>query len=292
MKFLFLTLLISGPWLNAQQAWTQEKGEAYFQFGSSVLSYSSLHNYTSDPIDIPRPISELILSSYVEYGLTDKLTASVTIPYHIVSSGDIASEWNSFSPKKGDLAALGNIKFDLTYKMYQKNDIALSSKIGLSAPSGKIEQSTGLRTGYNAYAVCPSLLAGIGTSKYFASAEAGMNLMSNRYFNRFVINAQIGKHFLKDQKLLLILGLSTSSALGNSSPDDILTLDGNARLTGLYVNEQSHFAANLKLAYILAQDWTIWSSIAGGVAKNIGRNAVYSLSLSYKLKKKATVNQQ
>ncbi len=49
------------------------------------------------------------------------------------------------------------------------------------------------------------------------------------------------------------------------------------------MNEESYYAINLKLGYYLTKEWTIWPSIAGGMAKNIGQNVLYSLSIGYKL---------
>ncbi|MEE9430960.1 MAG: hypothetical protein V3V16_07975 [Melioribacteraceae bacterium] len=283
-SILFVIILSFGFNLNAQQAWTQKKGEGYFQIGSSFLSYSELHNLTSDAIELPRPITELIISSYLEYGISDNLTASFILPFHIVSSGNLVSDWSSFSPEQGDLSALGNMNLGLTYKVSQINNIVVSSKLAIGINSSKYEQSTGLRTGYDAYTISSSILAGLGTSTYFASAETGINFLTDGYLHRFIFNAQIGKHFLQSKKLLFIFSVLTSTALGSSSADDILKLDGNSRFTGLYVNEESYYAINLKLGYNLTKDWTIWSSIAGGMAKNIGRNALYSLSIGYNLK--------
>ena len=282
--------MFCGFGLDAQQAWTQKKGEGYFHLGGSLLNYASLHDYNFSVTQIPRPITEFIVSSYMEYGLSDKLTAALTIPYHMVSSGDTAADWTGFSPEKGDLAALGNANVGLTYKLYQKSGLVVSSKLGLALKSAKLQQSTGLRTGYDAFGISPFILAGIGKSKYYASVETGMNFLSNGYLQRFVLNAQLGRYLSKSKRTLFVLGLSTSTALGRPSPADVLRIDGNARYTGLYVNEQSYYAVNLKLGYNLSKNWTIWSSVAGGMAKNIGRDALYSLSLGYKLKKKTMAN--
>lgn len=284
--FLLLIILSCGHSLHAQQAWTQKKGEAYFQVGGSLLNYSALHYYTSSAIEIPRPITELTLSAYAEYGILDNLTAAVNVPYHLISSGELATDWNGFAPEKGELAALGNVNLGFTYKMYDKKRVVVSSKLGFGINSSTAQQSTGLRTGYDAYTVAPSVLAGIGTSKFFASAEAGMNFMTNGYLHRFVFNAQIGKHFLKSKRMLFVVAVSTITAVGKSSEDDNLNLDGNARFTGLYMNNQSFYAVNFKLGYELTRHWTIWTALAGGMANNIGRGAVFSLTIAYQLKKK------
>ena len=72
-NILFISIMFFGISLSAQQAWTQKKSEGYFQIGSSFLSYSELYNLTSDAIELPRPITELIISSYLEYGISGKI---------------------------------------------------------------------------------------------------------------------------------------------------------------------------------------------------------------------------
>ena len=205
------------------------------------------------------------------------------LPYHIVSSDDLANNWSGFAPEKGNLSALGNINFSMTYKIYQKKNLVVSSKLAVSTNTAKLETSTGLRTGLDANSFTPFILAGIGTDRFFASAETGVSFLTNAYLPRFIFNAQWGKHLLENKKLLFILGLSSSTALGKPSAEDLLKLDGNALFTGLYVNEQSYYALNLKFGYAFFQNGIIWISAAGGAAKNIGQNVVYNLSFGYNL---------
>jgi len=115
-----------------------------------------------------------------------------------------------------------------------------------------------------------------------------MNFMTNGYLHRFVFNAQIGKHFLKSKRMMFIVAVSTITAVGNTSADDNLELDGNARFTGLYMNDQSFYAVNLKLGYALTSKWTTWVALAGGMANNVGQSGVYSVSIAYQLKNKAS----
>lgn len=283
-KIIFLSLLLYGLNLEAQQVWTQQKGEGYFQIGSSLLSYSAIHIGDFKSANIPRPITEIILSSYGEYGLSDDFMLTLMVPYHFVSSGDLAADWNGLAPKKGDLAALGNINLGATYKIYQKNGVVVSSKLAIGLKSAKQEPLTGLNTGFDAFNITPLILAGIGTSRIFASAETGIHLLGNGYLPRFIFNAQIGKRLLMNKQLLGILGFSSSTTLGSPSEDDIKQLDENAILTGLYVNKQSYYALNLKLGYDLTEKGTIWLSAAGGAAENIGRNVAYSISFGYRFR--------
>jgi hypothetical protein len=291
MKILIILIsLFATTLVNAQQAWTQKKGEAYIQIGGSMLSYSTIFNDKYKTGEIPRPITEFVVSTYAEYGFNNQLTGTLIIPYHNLSSGDLNKDWIGFAPEKGKLNTLGNINIALTYKFFDRKGIVLSSKLGMSTNTIKVDDLTGLRSGYDAFGLSPILLCGIGTKKYFASFESGVNLLSHGYLHRYLLNAQIGTHLLKNKKLLFIFGMSTSTSIGNSTSEDNSKLDKNASLTGLYLNEQSYYTGNIKLGFKLIPNLSIWFSTSSGIAKNIGQKMVPSISVGYNMKKKNSEN--
>lgn len=284
MKFLFaLILILNGFTAYSQQAWTQKKGEGYFQIGTSFFNYETTYNNNYETGPIPRPISETIFLAYGEIGVFDRLMATVAIPIHFTSSSDLASDWIGFSPEKGKLNGLGNIYGALTYSILDKNGFVLSAKTGVSLNTSVTNESTGLRTGFNTYGITPTLLAGIGTSHFFASMETGITYSGKDYLNRYIFNVQIGKEFTKSKKILGIIGIVSNSTIGKATIGS--TLDGNAKFTSLYLNEQAYFAINLKMGYKFSKNWATWLSVSGGTAKNTGQNLVYSFSIGYNLVK-------
>ncbi len=52
------------------------------------------------------------------------------------------------------------------------------------------------------------------------------------------------------------------------------------------VEEQSYVALTLKLGYDFTEQWSIWTSIAGGEATNVGAGISSTLSIAYKFVKK------
>lgn len=295
MKKHILTLLIILGSLNsnAQQAWTHAQGEGYFQIGFSYLEFSSKFGDDFNEETIPRPITEFILQSYGEYGITDKLTTTIVVPYHLISSDDLNASWIELQGNpplppptaKGDLNALGNINAALTYNFYKKDNIVVSAKTALGFNTSDQKNATGLSSGFNANSITPTLLAGIGTNKFFASAETGVKFLSDDYLSKFIFNAQIGKEFLKSKNLLLILGFNTYYSLGTASDIENLALDKNATFTGLYLNDQSYTTVNLKLGYKLGDNFVTWLSVGGGPAKNVGFGSVTNFAIAYNLKK-------
>ncbi len=282
--FITILMLFSIYQLAAQQAWTQKQQEAYIQLGTSFFNYSTTYDDGFNAADIPRPISETIISLYAEYGITNTLTVTATLPVHFISSGNLDESWMGFSPEKGNISNLGNPSIALTYNFYKKNNLVLSSKLTSTLNTSKYDAATGLRTGFDASIFSPTILIGIGTNTFFASAETGFSFLTNNYANRYIFNAQIGKDFTPNKKITGILAISSSVALGNPSDTENIIIDENAIYTALYQNEQTYYAATLKAGYKITTNLSVWLSAAGGIAKNLGRAGVYSISFGYNLR--------
>ena len=284
---LIVILLVFGSSFStiAQQAWTQKKGEGYFQIGSSYLSYAYLHLGNLNISKLPRPVTEVIISSYNEFGITNKLTGIVNVPLHFVATGDFdTTTFSNLEFDKGNLNAFGNINTSLLYNLYAKNGNVLSTRLTASFNTSSRQENTGLSTGYDAFILEGSLLAGRGTSRYFTSGEISTVISPYNFLSRIQINAQIGKRFLKSEKLILIFSLATNTYLNDIAESNTLPAIQAKDYTGLYNVKQAYYAINLKAGYEFSQSWSMWGSMAGGEATNIGAGINYSLAIGYKLK--------
>ncbi len=275
-------VLFSTIQIYAQQAWTQPQGEGYFQIGSSHFTYSSLFDDSAKELLIPRPITESVFSFYGEYGITDRWMATVNIPFHKVSSGKLTPEWKGISTTQGKLFNLGTISSAMTYRIVQKQGITISGKITSEYNSAKQDTVTGLRTGIDAVGFTPTVLFGIGKEKYFMSAETGVGIYNND-LSRYLLNAQIGKKILESKKMMIILALNINTPIGEKSDIVREIKNGNAKWTGLYLDQRAYYALNIKLGYDISPVWSMWLSIGSGPGKNIGRAPVFSFSLGHKL---------
>jgi hypothetical protein len=265
--------------MEAQQAWTKEKGKFYAQFGGSALSYSQLLNGKAKPSEwtpLNANFSDITLQAYGEYGITDRLTVSAQLPFKVVSSSKIVQP---STLTEGKLAGFSNIETALTLNLYNKEGITVSGKVNVSLPTAKFETLTGLRTGFDAISTEPSLLIGFGHAKFFASGQFGYTLRSNGYANRVHAAAQIGKFFGSQKKWLGILGFELQKTGTNGT-----YVDGTSTQTGLYLSNQSYLSPTLKLGYKTTDKITIWLSAGSGIApitKNIAASLGPSLSVSY-----------
>jgi hypothetical protein len=270
---LFLSIFTQ---IQAQQAWTRAKGSYYTQLGISYLKANKLLNGLENSTPLNRDVTDITTQFYGEYGLTNRLTLSTQIPLKLLSV-------NNTSPllivKDGSLTALSNIQAALTANFLNKNGYVLSGKTNISLPTAKFHAETGLRSGFDAFSFTPSLMVGFGHAKFFTSAEIGYVLRNNKYSDRILAAAQIGKFLGKKKKLLAILNMDLMKSRENGTYDDYTSSN-----TGLYLDEQSYLSPGLKFGYKATTKTMIWLSVGGGVGgvtRNIAASPGLSFSVSY-----------
>jgi hypothetical protein len=276
LLFLFLLFALIFTKINAQQAWTRAKGTYYAQIGASYLKANKLLNGLDNSIPLNRDITDMTIQGYGEYGLTNRLTFSAQIPLKLLSVSNTTNQPNVVD---GSLITFSNIQAALTANFYNKNGYVIAGKTNIGLPTAKYQATTGLRSGFDATSVTPSLLAGFGHAKFFTSAEIGYVFRTNNYSNRYMAAWQIGKFFGKNKKILGILNLDLMKSDENGTYND-----GFSTTTGLYLDEQSYLSPGLKIGYKATQKVMLWLSVGGGVGgvtRNIAASPGLSFSVSY-----------
>jgi hypothetical protein len=256
--------------VEAQQAWTKEKGKYYTQIGTTLSRYDNIIDKEFIPLN--RTITDLALSFYGEYGLFKGLTLSTQVPfkYTRVTDGNLSNVEN------GSKFGLSNVDFILTGSIFNKEGVVVSGKTRFGLPTASFDSKTGIRTGFDATSVEPALLVGVGAAKFFTSAEYGIEIRNNNYPNRQHFGFQLGT-FLFNRKMLAIAVVEGYLPLEESRYDD-----GNGRFTALYLSTQSWVSPTIKLGYYVTPKNIIWFSVGGGLAgtKDIGASPGITLSFS------------
>jgi hypothetical protein len=275
---VFITLLTLTN-STAQQAWTKEKGKFYAQVGGSFLTYNQLLNgetSTKSWTKLNADFTDMTVQAYGEYGITNRIMLSAQLPFRLLSSKNVVQP---ATISEGSLTALGNVHAAVTANFYNKDGIVLSGKANVGLPTSKFDTKTGLRSGFDATSIEPSLLFGYGHAKFFASGEAGYVIRNNNYSNRVHVAGQIGKFFGKSKKLMASLNVELMKSGSDGTYDD-----GTSAKTGLYLDEQSYLSPTVKLGYKANPKVTLWLSAGGGLApitKNIAASPGLSFSVSY-----------
>jgi len=109
-KLAKLVILIITLQAYSQSPWTQKKGNFYTQ-----LSFTSISGYNTlfgDPdYNTEREISDRTLQFFTEYGLSDKTSLLVNIPFKMMETGELTSPSIAAIPLTSSAteSALGNI---------------------------------------------------------------------------------------------------------------------------------------------------------------------------------------
>lgn len=227
--------------MNSQSPWTQKKGEAYTQ-----LSFTTISNYDAIFSDSSQNLfgtySDNTLQVFGEYGLSNKTSLLVNLPFKLISvsdfkdpridcSGDCGRDYNNNT--------FGNISLGLKHNFYKKSWV-ISGQLTVEANTSSYDMNSGIRSGYDAWSFTPLVLAGRGFGKVYVQGFLGADIRTNNYSSNFKIGGEIGKKISK--KIWLIGFLDISKSLENGS----ISLPFQQNLTGLYVNDQEYGSFGFK----------------------------------------------
>ncbi len=240
---LLLILLIIGQNIYAQSPWTQKKGSSYYQASLNLInSYDRLHLNGADSWNLSREVSDMTASVYGEYGLNDKITIIAELPYKFLSTGNTLLPNSSIitpSNQEGSLNTLGNIKLGVKNQFINKG-VVFSGQLTLELPTAKYDEKTGLRSGYDATSIIPSVSIGKGLDKHYGYLSIGTGIKSNGYSEDLRISGELGTKILDRLWIVGVLDLLKSFENGDYI-SEIRNLE-----TGLYVDRQEYTALGLK----------------------------------------------
>ena len=261
----------------SQSPWTQKKGKAYTQ-----LSFTSIANYNTlfgDPdYNTEREITDRTLQFFGEYGLTDKTSLLVNIPFKMIETGDLTSPSITAVPLTSSATenTLGNIEIGLKHNFYNKKWV-LSGQFSIEANTSSYDDSSGIRTGYDAWSFSPLFLAGRGFGKTYIQGFVGANIRTNDYSSNFRIGGEVGRKLGKRIWLIGFVDVSKSLENGN------ILLPAENRLTGLYVNDQEFGAFGLKAIGEFSNNFGLTAGYGGAFfGNNVAKQAALTFGLYHK----------
>lgn len=276
MKRISICLvLLIGITAWSQGPWTKEKGNFYTQ-----LSFSSIYNYNTlfgDPdYTINGEITDNTFQFYGEYGITDKTTLVVNIPYKIISlnnyenpaidcGGDCSEDFNTH--------AFGNTEIGLKHNFYNK-DWLISGQFSVEANTSTYNAVSGIRTGYNAFTFTPMVMAGKGFGKIYFQTYAGIKIRTNEYSSNVKIGGEYGYKVLKNIWLIGFIDIEKSLENGT------IELPTENINTGLYVNNQEYGVFGIKAIGELSKSFGITAGLPFAFfGNNVAKQAAPTLGV-------------
>ena len=229
--------------------WPRKQGSTFLQLGFSTIGYNKVYGDDSRKYSIGSDVRDNVVQLFLDYGVTDRLTASAMIPMKFLSVSGNTSGAASFS-KSG----ISDVDLSMRYNWFRGNGFAISNEILLGFPSGKSSDASGLLLGDGEFNVLLKLLAGrsFHPLPLYVSADIGYNIRSegnsdivaNRGHSDDVLyNLEAGYGFL-ESRLFLILLLS-----GKESTSSVPSQSSSAGVFGLQTNNQEYTAWIGKVLY-------------------------------------------
>lgn len=253
--FLLLTsvqLYAGGPWANG-------KGHGYAQMGISLNYYNSIF-YNGGKMLLNRAVHDNTYQVYGEYGITNKLSVVGVVPFKFLRSSEppIGNPTNLLA--SGSLNAFGNISVAGKYTFYDKN-VHIAFQLLIESNTHSLKNEIGLRTGYNAWAAVPSILAGASSNKFYGFFNAGYAFRSNGYSEELRADLEVGYEPIKKLSFAIVFNNKISMKNG-------VVAEGNVNQTAMYVNNQAYNAFGIKLAKGIGDKMGINMSAYGAFAGN------------------------
>lgn len=251
--------------IYAGGGWPQKKGKGYVKLSEWFIVANQ--HYTSQGLIDPNVTAGLYNTTlYLEYGLTDKLTAVVNFPFFSRATvNNVRSNTTQEIIFQGDaINGVGDADLGLKYGLYKsdKVSIALSLVAGLAIgeSAGGIAQNLLLGDGeFNQLLrLDVGIPFNIGGAPLYSNVYAGYNNRTNGFSDELRYGGELGVGLLK--KKLWIVGkadINRSTFNGNSADQPT---------TSVFANNAEFFALTAEVNY--------------EIAKNFGISASYSSALS------------
>lgn len=176
----FFTLAIIGQFTlspfvaQAQMPWPREKGKGMAGVWVSYQGYGSILGPDRTEVRLHRKVNEVGFGVVADYGLTERLTFSMALPFRHVSTGSGIQEATYFPDTlaQGSLTGLSTIVLGVNYALAKKK-FGLSLFMNGEALVPSIDSATTLRTGPQTFVIHGGLRLGYRTEKLAVTLESG-----------------------------------------------------------------------------------------------------------------------
>ena len=267
----FVILLSAAP-AEAGGGWTRKKGHGYAKVGLTLANTTKYHPLEGGTITTAQ-FRQQVYSLYGEYGLTDRLEATLNFPFFRRAT------FPDTSPGQG----VGDPEFGLRYGVLTGKwplAIAVAAQAPLGDPSVRgIYQNDPtsfvyLPTGNGQWNIWTraALSHSLGTLPAFVTLEAGYNFRTAGFTDQYSYGAQVGYHFF--DKLWLTAAVRTLDNVRAPDPSKINQIGLGEGV--------AYSAASLGANYNFTKHLAATADAAGGFGKlrNVYSGVQYTVGVA------------
>lgn len=250
--------------------WPLGKKKTYLKLGQNAIVSPYYYSPSGEVIDI-RTTSLFSTSLYAEYGLSDRLTAVLYLPFFVRATLNEVRYRQSGRVDEGEmLNAFGDTDISLKYSLVKDKPIVVSATVLLGLPLGETSGGASgiLQSGDGEF----NQMLRIDASHSFypkpiyASAYVGVNNRTKGFSDDFRLGAEVGYTF--KNKLVAIVKVDIVQSFFNGSS---LVADN-----GIFSNNTEYVSPSLEFAYAVGKTWGVSASAGFAVA---GKNILASPNL-------------
>lgn len=264
--------------LIAGGGWPQPKGKGYFKLGQSWVISSDFYGPDGEITQIVTT-GYFATNLYAEYGLTDRFTAIVYLPFFARNTLNEVQYNQSGKNIPGDaLNSIGDTDIAIKYGLVVDKPVVVSATLLLGLPIGKTAGggSEILQTGDGEFnqMIRMDVSGGLPNMPMWLSGYVGFNNRTEGFSDEIRFGGEVGYTFNK--KLSTILKVNVVESLFNG--------DANVAENGIFSNNTEYFSPALEVAYDLKPNWGVSASGAFAFSgRNILASPMWGVGAYFKL---------
>ncbi|MFN0274983.1 MAG: hypothetical protein ACKVPJ_04505 [Chitinophagales bacterium] len=261
------------------QVWTQPEKGYYAQASFSTATFENAYDSTGASISLfPFQVEDLNIQLYGNYGVTEKLTTVLKIPYAVqksiyVDSLNLSSD-SLLQYREANISYFGNIEAGVIYKIRDKYPI-VSASFFLESNTNDRNYAAGLASGFNAWSFKPGIGAAGVYKKMFYSAYTNLDIKTNQYSSGLIGMLEFG---YTPAEIFFISGaISSRTSFQNSN-----YCPCNLTNTGIYINNQEYVSVSIKPGFYFNGAGLNFGYTTALTAKNTPAAGIFTVGFSYK----------
>lgn len=269
------TAMAGGPWPRA-------KGHGYAMVSGTYLGYGKMFGPNSDIVNLRRNMTDVTIQAYLEYGISDRLTVLVNLPFKYVASSSTINQTDFFNDtlKSGDIFGLNTVMMGFKYNIVNRK-VLFSAGLNGESNVARFDSLSALRTGPLSFVIHPYLSAGTTFGKFYTQLDAGYRVRLNGYSHEVDLAYELGYSW--NQKTYFILNLRGRISMQNGSFDNNVSPDhpfGRDLHTLIDPNNQQYVGYGLKFIQKIKKVH-INAGVYSGYGQLVAAAPVFNLGLAY-----------
>lgn len=246
-SIIAVTLLGVSSVAFAGGGWVYKKSKGYFKLGQNVIRSPYFFDGDGNVVDIPT-VSLYTSSLYAEYGLSDRLTGVLYMPFFVRSTLNMVEFNQSGSTISGDeINSFGDTNIGLKYGFFQDKPVVLAASLTLGIPLGSSEVSSEriLQTGDGEFNQLIKLEAShsFHPKPFYVTTFFGFNNRTEGFSDEIHLGGEVG--YTAD-KLFILMKIYNVSSLYNG---DAASTNAN----GVFANNTEYFSYTPEVIYSLTE---------------------------------------